>query len=144
MRVNPATTPATVWNEVLDTIWLPRTFNEAPTAMIWPPRLAQFFAKLYDPQGQPMQQPPDVTAIEKYVTNQAPSGFAQGTGTTMADLFVGDFSQMLIGQRLDVTIQRLSERYAENGQIAIVAHFRGDVALARPRAFAAYRYLKGA
>ncbi|MET9734970.1 phage major capsid protein [Streptomyces sp. NPDC006458] len=67
-----------------------------------------------------------------------------GTGTTMADLFAGDFTQPLIGQRLDLTIQTLTERYAENGQVGIVAHWRGDVQLARPRAFAVYRYLKAA
>ncbi len=66
-----------------------------------------------------------------------------GTGSNMADAFVGDWSQLLIGQRLGLTVQTLTERYAENGQIGIVAHWRGDVQLARPRAFAAYRYLQG-
>jgi HK97 family phage major capsid protein len=61
----------------------------------------------------------------------------------MSDLFVGDFSQLIIGQRLDFTVQTLVERYAELGQIAIIAHWRGDIGLARPRAFAVYRYLKG-
>jgi Phage capsid family len=78
-----------------------------------------------------------------YVSNQVPSGFSQGTGTTMADLFVGDFRQLLIGQRLDLQIQTLTERYAELGQIGIVATWRGDIQLARPRAFSVFRYLKG-
>ena len=64
--------------------------------------------------------------------------------TRATDVFVGDWSQLLIGQRLDFTVQTLTERYAENGQIGIVAHWRGDVAPARPRAFAVYRYLQGA
>lgn len=90
-----------------------------------------------------MRQPPDVEAIDKYVTNQIPSGFTQGTGTLMSDLFVGNFEQLLIGQRLDLTIQALTERYAELGQVGILATWRGDAQLARPRAFAVYRYLKG-
>jgi HK97 family phage major capsid protein len=60
----------------------------------------------------------------------------------MSDVFVGDWTQLIIGQRLDVTVQTLVERYAELGQVGIVVHWRGDVAPARPRAFAAYRYLK--
>ena len=64
--------------------------------------------------------------------------------TRATDLFAGDWRQLLIGQRLDFTVQTLTERYAEAGQIGIVAHWRGDVGLARPRAFAVYRYLQGA
>ncbi len=61
----------------------------------------------------------------------------------MSDLFVGDFTQLLIGQRLDLQITVLDQRYAELGQIALLATWRGDIQLARPRAFCVYRYLKG-
>jgi predicted phage gp36 major capsid-like protein len=40
----------------------------------------------------------------------------------MTDVFAGDFTQLLIGQRLDLTVQALVERYAELGQIGIIAH----------------------
>ena len=60
----------------------------------------------------------------------------------MSDVFAGDWRQLIIGQRLGFTVQTLVERYAELGQIGIVAHWRGDVALTRPRAFSVYRYLK--
>jgi HK97 family phage major capsid protein len=136
-------TALSFWNEVVQTIFLPRTFNEEPNALLWNAKLAQQYAMAYDNTGQPLQPPPAVSEVQKFITNQIPS-FTQGTNTTATDLFVGDFNQLLIGQRLDITIQTLTERYAENGQIGIVAHWRGDVALARPRAFAVYRYLKGA
>jgi HK97 family phage major capsid protein len=84
-----------------------------------------------------------VEQITKYISNQIPSGMTQGTGTLMSDLFVGDFNQLLIGQRLGLSIQTLTERYAELGQIGIIAHWRGDIQLARPRAFSVYRFLKG-
>ena len=35
------------------------------------------------------------------------------------DVFAGDFSQVMIGQRLDLTIKVLTERYAENGQVGL-------------------------
>lgn len=93
--------------------------------------------------NNPMRVPPDVDAITKYTTNQIPSGFTQGTGTLMSDLFVGDFREMIIGQRLDFSVQVLQERYAELGQIGLLLTWRGDIQLARPRAFAVYRYLLG-
>jgi HK97 family phage major capsid protein len=90
-----------------------------------------------------MRQPPDVEAMTKYATTQIPASFTQGTSTTnMSDVSVGDWTQLIIGQRLDFTVQTLVERYAELGQVGIVARWRGDVAPARPRAFGVYRYLK--
>jgi HK97 family phage major capsid protein len=139
-----AQTALTYWNEVIQTVFLPQTFNEQPGAILWNAKLAQQYASGYDSTGQPLAVPAAIASMPKFVTNQIPS-FTQGTMTTRAtDLFVGDWSQLLIGQRLDLTVQTLVERYAELGQIGIIAHWRGDVALARPRAFAVYRYLQGA
>lgn len=137
-------TALTYWNEVLDTIYTPRDNNESPNAMIWNSKLARQYAKAYDSQGRILTPPPDVDGLEKYISNQIPS-FTAGTMTSRAtDLFVGDWSQCLIGQRMDFSIQTLTERYAELGQVGIVATWRGDVQLARPKAFACYRYLQGA
>jgi HK97 family phage major capsid protein len=131
------------WNEVINTIMTPMDFNESPNALLWPSHLARKYAETYDTLNQPLRQPDVVAGIQKFVTNQIPSGFTQGTGTLMSDLFAGDFTQLLIGQRLDLTIQTLTERYAELGQVGILATWRGDIQLARPRAFAVYRYLQG-
>jgi len=139
-----AQTALSYWNEVLDTIYGIKDFNENPNALIWPSKLARQYAKAYDSQGRILTPPPDVDAIEKYVSNQIPS-FTQGTMTSRAtDLFVGDFTELIIGQRLDFQVQTLVERYAELGQVGILATWRGDVQLARPRAFSVYRYLQGA
>jgi hypothetical protein len=43
---------------------------------------------------------------------------------------------------LDVRV--LTERYAELGQVGMLAYYRGDVAVARPKALAVYRALQGA
>jgi HK97 family phage major capsid protein len=136
-------TAATFYKEVIDTIYTPRDFNEAPNALLWPSHLARIYAEAVNTLNDPMRVPADVDAIPKFMTNQIPSGFTQGTGTLMSDLFVGNFEQLLIGQRLELQIQTLTERYAELGQVGILATWRGDVQLARPRAFAVYRYLQG-
>jgi HK97 family phage major capsid protein len=135
-------TAASFYKEIIDTIWFPRDFNEAPNALLWPSRLARIYAEACDTQNNPMRVPPDVADIDKYVTNQIPSGFTQGTGTLMSDVFVGDWSQLLLGVRLDLQVQVLQEAYAGNGQFGILAVSRMDCACARPRAFAVYRGLR--
>jgi HK97 family phage major capsid protein len=140
-----AQTALSYWNEIVQTIFLPRTFNEEPNALLWSAKGAQQYAMAYDSTGQPVAMPPAVAEMQRIITNTIPSNLTQGTMTTRAtDVFAGDWTQLLIGQRLDVRIETLTERYAENGQVGIVAHWRGDFGLARPRAFSVYRFLQGA
>jgi HK97 family phage major capsid protein len=136
-------TAATFWNEIIDTALQPTLFKESPNAVLWSPVTAKLYAKTYDSTNQPMRRPPALDAFQFLNTNQIPASFTQGTATTsMSDVFAGDFSQLIIGQRLGFTVQTLTERYAELGQVGIIAHWRGDVGITRPRAFSVYRYLK--
>ncbi|HWG01351.1 MAG TPA: phage major capsid protein, partial [Trebonia sp.] len=50
--------------------------------------------------------------LEVYSTNQIPTNLTVGTGTTCSDLFVGDWSQLLVGLRTEKTIDTLNEAYA--------------------------------
>ncbi|MDP9692703.1 UNVERIFIED_ORG: HK97 family phage major capsid protein [Arthrobacter globiformis] len=137
-------TTGSFYGEVLDTIYKVRAGNEEPNAMIWNAKTARQYAGANDTTGQPLRFPSDVEGLQRYTSNQLPS-YTQGTMTSRAnDLFVADWSQLLIGQRLSVTIQVLTEKYADTGQIGIVAHWRGDVQPARPAAFAVYRAIQGA
>ena len=118
------------------------TFNEEPNALLWNAKLWQQYSDVYDTTNQPLRAPAEVDALQRFVTNQIES-FTQGTMTDRAtDLFVGDFTKLLIGQRLDFTVQTLTERYAELGQVGSSPLARRRAA-ARPRAFAVYRYLQG-
>jgi HK97 family phage major capsid protein len=138
-----AITAGTPWNELLATYFWPQTFNEQPTAILYNAKLAQKYAQTYDSTGQPLNLPPALAGVPLLVTNQIPS-FTQGTMTNIAtDIFAGDFRQVLIGQRMDITLQVLTERYAELGQVGLLSTFRGDVQLARPRSMAVYRYIGG-
>jgi HK97 family phage major capsid protein len=138
-----AQTAGTFWNEIIDTALQPTLYNERPNAILWSPTMAKYYAKTYASDNQPLQRPPVLDQFQFLSTNQIPASFTQGTATTsMSDVFAGDWTQMIIGQRFGFTIQTLVERYAELGQIGILAHWRGDVALTRPRAFSVYRYLK--
>lgn len=138
-----AQTPATPWTEIIQTVLQPTMYNETPNALIWPARMAQRYADLYDTLYQPLRRPQALDNVQTFVSNQIPINMTQGTSTTnQTDVFAGDFTKLLIGQRLDMQIQVLTERYAEAGQISIIATWRGDVGLARPRAFSVWRYLK--
>lgn len=139
-----AQTAASFYNELLDLLFKVREGNEDPNAVIMNSRLAQLYAKAYDTTGQPLRAPEDYTALRRLVSNQIQS-YTQGTMANVAtDVFAGDFSHLLIGQRLDITIQTLTEKYADTGQIGIIAHWRGDVQIARESAFAVFKALKGA
>jgi HK97 family phage major capsid protein len=139
-----AQTAGSFFNELLDLIFTPRQYNESPNALIYNAKMALQYAKAYDTTGQPLDAPQAVKDLMAFQSNQVPS-YTQGTMASRAsDVFCGDWTQLLIGQRLDFTIQALTERYAENGQVGIVAHWRGDVQVARPRAFAVYKALQGA
>lgn len=139
-----AQTAATYWSEVLDTIYTVRDSNEEPTGLIWNTKAGRQYAKATDTTGQPLQLPADVASIPRFSSNQVPS-YTQGTMTSRAtDLFVGDWSQLLIGQRLGLTLQVLTEKYADTGQVGIIAHWRGDVQPARLGAFAVYKAIQGA
>ncbi len=99
---------------------------------------------MYTSFNNVIDKPPVLRDLPWLTTNVIPS-YTRGTMTSRAtDLFIGDFSQVLVGQRLDFTVRVLTERYAELGQLGILSHWRGDVQVARPKALAVYRALQGA
>ncbi|CAN5713805.1 hypothetical protein BH11ACT8_BH11ACT8_12240 [soil metagenome] len=137
-------TSGSYYDELIDLVYTPQDYNETPNALIWNSKASRQYAKAYASDGQPLLVPPALSEVTKYTSNQIPS-YTQGTMTSRAtDVFAGAWHQLLIGQRLGMTVQTLTERYAENGQIGIVVHWRGDVAVARPRAFSVYKALQGA
>ena len=68
--------------------------------------------------NQPLQRPPILDQFQFLPTNEIPASFTQGTATSMSDVFVGDWRQLIIGQRRGFTVQTLVERYAELGKSA--------------------------
>ncbi len=143
-QANGTTQTATaMFDELIDTLLTPSDFNEDATALIYNSKLARLYAKAYDTTGQPLQWPAALADARRFVSNQIPS-YTQGTMTTATDVFAGDFSKVLIGQRLGLSLQVLTERYADTGQIGIVATWRGDVGLSRPRALSVFKAIKGA
>jgi HK97 family phage major capsid protein len=139
-----AQTAATPWTEMLALVYKPLRGNEKCTAIVSNVALEQQYAGMVDTQYNPIRKPEIIAGLPWLKTNAIPS-YTRGSMTSRAtDVFAGDFSQVLVGQRLGLEIRVLTERYAENGQVGLLAYWRGDVNVARPGALACYRALQGA
>jgi hypothetical protein len=86
------------------------------------------------PAEQPLNAPSSVAELAKFVSNQIPVNLTQGTSTDCSEAYVGDFSNVLTGVRptIRIRVKVLSERYANNLQVGLIAWIRGDVGLAHP------------
>jgi len=115
-------------------IW---TANGEPTAALMSSRTATTYYGLQDTDNNPLEAPEPVAALPFLVTNQIPDDLTVGASNDCSEIFIGDWSQLIIGFRpeLGVRTQLMRERYAENMQVAIVAWIRADVAVAHPELF---------
>ena len=85
----------------------------------------------------PTCQPPATwTASAGSPPRRSASAFTTGTSNDTSDVITGDFGQLLLGVGTALTVTVLQERYmVESGSIGLVGWYRGDVAIARPKAF---------
>lgn len=114
--------------------------NHTPGAVLWNSTTEAVMAKLktgITNDLTPLTRPAYLDPLRFLTTNQIPATLTVGASTDCSEVIVGDFSQMVIGMRpnIGVRVQRLTERYAENLQVALVAWLRADVMLAHPEAF---------
>ena len=111
--------------------------NIEPTAAIYSSRTAKTFAGLVATDNQPLVPPPFLSGLRQLVSNQLPNTLTQGSNSDNSEIYVGDFSQLLIGVRpsIGVQVQRLTERFADNMQIGLLAYLRADIQLMHPQAF---------
>ncbi|NPV52644.1 MAG: phage major capsid protein [Firmicutes bacterium] len=111
--------------------------NGSPKALIWAPRTAGEVDRLVDTTGQPLRPPASFEALSKLATKQVPVNLTHGTATNATCVFVGDFSQMLIGMRTNLTLEVARQAADAFGklQVLIRAYLRADVQVARPPHF---------
>ena len=131
-------TPAD-YSELSQAIQDVRALNHEPNAILFSARDAGHYDRLQDSTNQPMMPPPSVAAIRKLVTNQIPTNL--GAGTNESEIYVGDFSQLMLGMRRQIVVE-VSRQAADgtegaftNLQVWIRAYLRADVQLAHPEAF---------
>lgn len=123
------------YNFLVDAVAAIRDHNGEPNAAIFASRTQTTLDKLVDSLGQPLRQPDTVAALSKLVSNQVPTNLTHGTANDASEAYVADWSTVLIGVRptLGVRVVQLTERYADNFQVGLMAYLRADVQLAHPQ-----------
>lgn len=106
-----------------------------PGAAIMSPRSRVKLGALVDTTGQPLQVPGMLAQLKLLQTSQVPNNLTVGSSTDCSEIYLGDFTQFVIGMREQVSIQVLEEAFSEYGQIGFMCHARLDVAALYPKAF---------
>lgn len=119
---------------ILDSIGLVRANNFEPSAVLLAPRSQTKLSKIKDTSGRYLDAPANLPKV--LTTNQVPTNLTVGTSNDTSEIYVGDFSQLAIGIRTGFSLRLLTERYADNGQVAFIANIRADVQVLQPKAFA--------
>ncbi|WP_075833774.1 MULTISPECIES: phage major capsid protein [unclassified Rhodococcus (in: high G+C Gram-positive bacteria)] len=119
---------------ILDSIGTVRQNNFEPSAVLLAPRSQTKLSKIKDTSGRYLDAPSNLPKV--LTTNQVPTNLTVGTSNDTSEIYVGDFSQLAIGIRTGFSLRLLTERYADNGQVAFIANIRADVQVLQPKAFA--------
>lgn len=128
-----------------------------PTAWLMHPRTARVLAGLTDTGGQPLRPPtwlydsgvfsgtlpnhfnseyaPKAPLVTWTTTTGIPITQTQGSASNASSVYAGDFTQMLIGVREEFHLEVVPQLYAANGQVAIIAHMRADMAVTNAAQF---------
>ena len=110
------------------------TNNAGPVnAIIMHPRDAGDLAALSDTTNQPLNMPPALSGVPMLTTTSIASN--GGSGSNESTIYVGNFSNLMIGMRNDIRIEIARERFADNHQYGFYAHMRFDVAVAHAKWF---------
>lgn len=124
------------YDKLIDAVYEMKLDNAAdPTARIMHPRTAAALAKLKDGQNNPLTVPEMIARIPTMQTTSASIAETQGTATTASSILFGDFRNLFIGIRDQVSITVLKERYADYGQVGFLVWLRADVQLAHKASF---------
>jgi HK97 family phage major capsid protein len=113
--------------------------NGAPGAVIMAPRTFGTLDRLKAATtNQPLVAPQSYQDLKKFYTNQIPVNQTQGSATTASCAFVGDFKNIVIGMRKQLTID-VSPAAGTNTfskvEALIRAYLRVDVAVLRENHF---------
>lgn len=107
-----------------------------PTAAIMSPRSLVGFGNLADSTNQPLRRPQPLEPLQFISTSQIPNNLTVGSSTDCTEIYLGNFRSVGFVMRERPSIQLLSERFAEVGQVAFLCHVRADVIVTYPSTLA--------
>ena len=107
--------------------------NGKPTAWVMNHTTQSELAGLEDSTNQPLRAPEYYSELDAFATGGVPDD--EGAGNDESPVFIGNWSDLLIGIRHDTSIQLNPFLKAGTGEISFFVHLRADVKLARPASF---------
>jgi HK97 family phage major capsid protein len=108
--------------------------NYTPTSHIVAPRTVTSLSKLKEATTNAYLAPP-ASLLPLLPTKQVPINLTVGTSSDCSEIYRAQWDQLAIGIRTGFELRMLAERYADNQQIAFLAHLRADVQVLQPGAF---------
>jgi HK97 family phage major capsid protein len=108
-----------------------------PTAAIMSTRSYMKFAWLQNTLHDALRKP-DIIPDDFFLqTSKIPVNDPVGSPATNngSAIYIGDYTQAMLGIRTDLRVEVLRERYAEAGQLGFTAWWRGDFQLRHPESF---------
>jgi HK97 family phage major capsid protein len=125
------------WDNMIDAVATVQASNIEPDGIIWASRTAQTFSKQKDLQNRYLEPPTSLAGIKRVSSNQIPVNLTTGTNSDTSEIYLGRWSDVLVGLRTDLRFQVrvLDERYIDNLQYGLLVYLRADIALAHPQAF---------
>jgi len=124
-----ATNATNYWDDIADQIYRLENANHSPTACIMSPRSRSLLRKLKDGEGR--YYPVPDFAPQVFSTKQIPDTF----DTNHSAIITGDFTNLIVGIRNELTIAVLKEVKARNYQVVLCGALRADIGIIRPAAF---------
>jgi HK97 family phage major capsid protein len=103
-----------------------------PTAVITSPQIATKVNGLQNTLHDSLRAPAVMDRVPILETAKVPYGASPLTGSAF---YTGDFTNLMLGVRMELELNLLRERFVEYGQVGIAAWYRCDVQVAHPGAF---------
>lgn len=123
------------WSHAVEAV---RNNNVEPAATIYNPRTAGSLDRLTASDNQPLQAPDSYKNLNKYVTNQFPNDFTQGTNSNASVSVVGKFDNLLIGLHstgMQVKATDVESGALEKYQYKVAVSLRADILATVPKEF---------
>lgn len=124
------------WDNILDLLFEIETRNAAPSAAIMHPRTLRTYRKLKDSTGQPLRTPAPLDTLPMLATTSVPIAQTQGTSNDASTILLGDWRNLIIGVRQQLTIRVLDQTFAATREVGFMASLRADFGVAVPGSFA--------
>ena len=107
--------------------------NSECTGFVTSPRTLGAIEDTPASDGHFIAAPDSLANIPRMATSAVPVDL--GAGTNESEIYAGSWAELIIGVRVNFELRRLSERYAEEGKVALRARLRADIALAHGASF---------